>query len=384
MFLSQRASLAAPLLADAKEEAEALVRQAENQPLTDGGLITDALLSKALHLDPENHEARVLRERLYQMVVPRWHFPMLGDEARNKAYARAIAAKVRPGDIVLDIGTGAGLTAMLAAKAGAGHVYTCEMQPMIAEAAKRVIAENGLSEQITVLSKPSHALVIGEDLPERADVVISEIVDSVLLGEGALATLAHAMTDLAKPGARAIPERGRLMAQPVESAGLRALWRPEQAEGFDLEAFHHFANVAQLTPNDFTALAPRALGDATRLFDFDFTRPDTDPDRRDVALSCSETGTVHAVLVSFRMALSPGIHLSNGLLSAGHWGRIAVLCDQAEAVNPGDVLPVTAQHDAAQFSLCIYGVTRAAQESLQPLPGNGLSAQTIGLYHNAS
>ncbi|WP_240705313.1 50S ribosomal protein L11 methyltransferase [Pacificoceanicola onchidii] len=382
MFLSQRA--AAPSLSpDAKEEAEALVRQASEQPLTDGGLVTDHLLTEALRRDPANHAARTLRERLYQMFVPRWHFPMLGDTRRNHAYARAIAARVRPGDIVLDIGTGAGLTAMLAARAGAGHVYTCEMQPMIAEAARHVIATNGLSEKITVICKPSQALELGVDLPERADVVISEIVDSVLLGEGALGALAHAMRELAKPGARAIPERGRLMAQPVESAGLLDLWRPARAEGFDLSAFHRFASVAQLTPNDFIATAPRALGEPVRLFDFDFTRPDTDPDRRDVALPCSEDGTAHAVLVSFRMALSPGIHLSNGIHATGHWGRIAVLCDRPEAVTPGDVLPVTAQHDAAQLSLCIHPVSRAAQESLQPLPVNGLTAGTITLCQNA-
>ena len=92
----------------------------------------------------------MLQERLHQMFVPRWHFPMLADSARNRAYARAIAAKVRPGDVVLDIGCGAGLTAMLAARAGARHVYTCEQQPLIAQAARQVIRDNGLSDRITV------------------------------------------------------------------------------------------------------------------------------------------------------------------------------------------------------------------------------------------
>lgn len=358
--LPQRALSSVPH--EATQEAESLVRLATETPLSDGGLRTAHLLSEALARDPQHHEARILRERLFQLYVPRWHFPMLADRTRNRAYAEAIARSVRPGDIVLDIGTGAGLTAMLAARAGAAHVYTCEIQPLIAEAAKRVIAANGLSERITVLSKPSHDLILGVDLPEPADVVISEIVDSVLLGEGALATLSHAMLALARPDARAIPETGRLMAQPVESEGLLDLWRPGEAEGFTLAPFHRFASVAQLPPSDFAACAPRALGPATTLFEADFRRPDTRPARRMEDLPCTAAGTIHAVLASFEMTLCPGISLSNGMGAGGHWGRTAFLLDAPQQASPGDALRITAQHDTAQLSLCVHGrIDGAAQ-----------------------
>lgn len=337
------------------QEAERLVQQALTQPLTDGGLRTAQLLAEALAADPSHHQAQVLQERLYQRFVPRWHFPMLADSARNRAYAEAIAAKVQPGDVVLDIGCGAGLTAMLAARAGAKHVYTCEQQPLIAAAAERVIAANGLSDRITVLAKWSHEIVIGEDMPERADVVISEIVDTVLLGEGALATLTHAMAKLAKPEARAVPERGVLTAQLVESPTLMEQWRPQQAEGFDLSAFHHLANVAQMTPNDLTANDIRPLGPQEKLFSFDFTRPTLSPGRVARDLACSDLGLAHAVFVSFEMELAPGISVANGLQSGGHWGRTAFLLDQPRPVVAGDRLQVTAQHDAEKLSLAATG-----------------------------
>jgi protein arginine N-methyltransferase 7 len=304
-----------------------------------------------LSIDPYHHEAQILRERVYQMFVPRWHFPMLADEVRNRAYAEAIAAKVRPGDIVLDIGCGAGLTAMLAARAGAKHVYTCEQQPMIAQAAAEVIKQNGLADRITVIPKMSHNLEVGLDLPEPADVVISEIVDTVLLGEGALATLSHAMHMLAKPGARAIPERGTLKAQLVGSETLANLWRPQKAEGFKLDAFHHLANVAQITPHELSACHLKALGPATDLFQFDFFRPDMTPAQTTKSLACSAAGTIHAVFVFFEMDLSPGVSLSNNLGSGGHWGRTAFLLDRPISAEFCDFLPITASHDTTQFSL---------------------------------
>ena len=65
---------------------------------------------------------------------------MRDDGERTSAYARAIAAAA-PGKVCLDVGTGAlALLALLAAKAGAKHVYAVEANAEAAEAARATVA----------------------------------------------------------------------------------------------------------------------------------------------------------------------------------------------------------------------------------------------------
>ncbi|MDK1349185.1 50S ribosomal protein L11 methyltransferase [Streptomyces sp. 378] len=89
------------------------------------------------------------REIPIQQAIPPWHFAMMNDRERNHAYREAIETTVRPGDLVLDIGTGAGVTALMAARAG-GNVVTCESNAYTAFLADRVISANGYGDRVTL------------------------------------------------------------------------------------------------------------------------------------------------------------------------------------------------------------------------------------------
>src|SRR6188474_876833 len=78
------------------------------------------------------------------------HANMLLDVDRVAAFARAIAEVVRPGDVVVDVGAGTGILAILAAKAGARRVFAVERGPLstlIAGAA----ADSGVADVVTVV-----------------------------------------------------------------------------------------------------------------------------------------------------------------------------------------------------------------------------------------
>jgi len=80
----------------------------------------------------------------------RTHRQCVGDTSRTDLYTEAIAEVIRPGDVVVDVGTGTGILGMMACRAGARTVYAIEPDQII-ESARQVCAANGLAEQIIFL-----------------------------------------------------------------------------------------------------------------------------------------------------------------------------------------------------------------------------------------
>src|SRR5688572_4375318 len=90
---------------------------------------------------------------------PAWHFAMLNDEDRNRAIESAIAGLDLHGKIIFEIGTGCGVVALLFAKFGAAHVYSCEINPRMAEIARAVIGRTNLADRITLFRASSSEVI---------------------------------------------------------------------------------------------------------------------------------------------------------------------------------------------------------------------------------
>ncbi|KAL3284415.1 hypothetical protein HHI36_018575 [Cryptolaemus montrouzieri] len=161
----------------------------------------------------------------YHQEVARSSFAdMLHDTERNKLYEAALKIGIQKihekGEkaIVLDIGTGTGLLSMMAVRNGADKVIACEAFKPMSECALKVIELNGFKDRIQVIPKRSTQLTVGEtgDLKERCNILVTEVFDTELIGEGALSTFKHAHEVLLEKNCIVIPNSATIYAQVVE------------------------------------------------------------------------------------------------------------------------------------------------------------------------
>lgn len=258
-------------------------------------------IGQVLANHPDNERAVALYRTAMSRIVQPWHFPMMNDRLRNEAYDAAIRRAVTPDALVLDIGTGAGLLSMMAARAGARHVVTCEMTGPVAAKAKQIVARNGLEDRITVFNKPSQALTVGTDLPDRADVLVSEIFDSDLLSEGVLASLEDAHARLIKRDAKIIPRAASVMVMLAGGDQLKAMVQVDQAAGFDVGMFNQFM------PERFVFDGQRFkfdwLSEPIAALSFDFSRTRYPHEHRLVEIKASRSGLCLGVVQWLRIDL---------------------------------------------------------------------------------
>ncbi|XP_011504420.1 PREDICTED: protein arginine N-methyltransferase 7 [Ceratosolen solmsi marchali] len=161
----------------------------------------------------------------YQEIARSAFADMLHDHERNYKYYLGIKAaidkkhKAKEEANVLDIGTGTGLLSMMAAKCGADSIVACETFKPIAECAKRIIDKNGFSNKIKLIYKRSTKLTVGKDgdLLKRANILVTEVFDTELIGEGALSTFKHAQDFLLEKDSIVVPSSGTIWVQVVES-----------------------------------------------------------------------------------------------------------------------------------------------------------------------
>lgn len=143
-------------------------------------------------------------------VSPDIHIAMLRDRNRTATYCAALAATVTPDDVVVDIGTGTGILATRAALDGAKRVFAIESSG-IAEIAERVFAANAVADRVTLLRGRSTHL----SLPERATVLVTEIIGNEPFHEDILEVVLDARERLLTPDARIIPGHLEIFAVPV-------------------------------------------------------------------------------------------------------------------------------------------------------------------------
>jgi type II protein arginine methyltransferase len=304
-----------------------------------------ALLRDATLRFPDDADLRFSLSLQLSSMVAAWHIPMINDFERNDAYDEALVRAVKPGDLVLEIGTGSGIVAMMAARAGAGKVVTCEVVPALAEAAVETIARNGYADKITVVSKKSTRLEVGKDMPEKADVFVSELINIGMLAPNMLQILSHARRHLVKPEGAIIPAAARVYGALLECPLLAAINPVGKIAGFDMGNFDQFRSPAY-AQIDLAADPHRFLSAPFNALDFDFRVDMATRGVQQIAITVAEDGILHGVAFWFDLFMDDTItYQSASLARSNHWKQAADFFPTPIAVKAGDVIPLEVGYD---------------------------------------
>ncbi len=306
---------------------------------------------RALSIKPDLADAQANLRMVYSAIVPQWHFAMLSDSARNDAYEAAIRRAV-PGKRVLEVGTGAGLLAMMAARAGAATVDTCEAVGVIAREAASIVAKNGFADRIKVIPKHSTGIVIGRDIGARADVLITETFSSNLLDEAILPSVEHAHRHLLTENATVIPKAASAMGFLIGGDAVGGMLSAGRVKGFDLSPFNEFAPPRLVVP--LNGVAFERLSPDVELLRFDLAEAEFRMGGREVAVPVTGSGLCYGVALWIRLDLNDEVQYSNRPDSPGgssHWPNIIYRFPTPLMVSAGETLRLFARHDRAEINV---------------------------------
>ncbi|XP_065074013.1 protein arginine N-methyltransferase 7 [Ochlerotatus camptorhynchus] len=280
---------------------------------------------------------------------------MCHDWERNQKYDRALQLTIERLHAagkeahVLDIGTGSGLLSMMAVRAGADSVTACEAFRPMADCAERVIAANGMGDRIRLVKKKSTDVVIGagEDMERKANVLVTELFDTELIGEGAIATYRHALEHLLEADCRVIPDKATIYAQVVEcplaiswqvpkilsnSDGDVLLRTPEEIIDCRGSSAVFDVQLSQLPMESFNALS-----EPVPVFEFDWSSKEALEFKRHSRklVRAINSGIPQAVFMwwDLRMDLEGTVHLS----CAPFWAHLDF--SELKQKNQGTIIP---------------------------------------------
>ncbi|HEY0427500.1 MAG TPA: 50S ribosomal protein L11 methyltransferase [Pyrinomonadaceae bacterium] len=262
------------------------------------------------------------------------HREMIYDDVRTSAFSRAISEAVKPGDVVLDLGTGTGLLALMAVRAKARKVYAIEKTNIIEVAkanAKRVIG----SDIIEFLMADSRSV----ELPERVDVIVSEVIGHLVVEENMLDSMIDARDRFLKPGGIMVPNSAEMYFVPVENKQIYedeiGQWSKLVHE-IDLSASKDFAvnniYIGEFKEKQFLA-SPKVLltVDLARTTSLDMTFKG--------AFEIKRKGMLHGVAGWFVASLYADVRLSTAPNSKPtHWQQCFLPIKKPIPVHPGDIV----------------------------------------------
>lgn len=248
-------------------------------------------------------------------TFPTWHFSMLSDRIRNNTIFEGISRMDVEGKTVFEIGTGAGLIALLFARQGAKKVVTCEVNEELAELAQYNIDKAGFSDIVTVVNMKSSELIDKKILDFSPDIIFTETFDCGVIGEGYreiskdIQSISNDKT-IVLPGL--VTQYGCLV-NSEDMFGLNSV--QDDILGFDLSSINQYSSQCYF-PVKASVYNFESMSETFVLRPYDFKQGDVKVTHIDI--NPSVDSVCHGVLSYFVMDFN-GIRVSNDVSDVSHW-----------------------------------------------------------------
>ncbi|KAL5292280.1 PRMT7.2 family protein [Megaselia abdita] len=330
----------------------------------------------------------------YHQEVARAAFAdMLHDSERNQKYYAALKKEIAKLHAdgkeahVLDIGTGTGILSMMAVKSGADSVTACEAFMPMAICAEKIMKENKMWDKIKLIKKRSTDIILGEDMDKKANVLVTEVFDTELIGEGAIGIFNHAHKHLLTDDCVVIPSLSRVYAQVAETPQTASWDKPKMFASLDGdvllqtpkeileckgEAGVHDIQLSQLNTGQCNFIS-----EPIQIFEFDFMSKTPILENRtniakfqakthgtpfsiffwwdlnmdvegEIVLSCAPYWA-HPDFPELSKLASKDKPVQNVIPWRDHWMQAIYYIPKPQMVNPGDELVLTSNHDEYSF-----------------------------------
>lgn len=270
---------------------------------------------------------------------------MLADQQRMNFYHDAINRNIKTGDRVIDLGTGTGILAAFASRAGAGQVYAVDHSTII-EHAQRLAAENGINNVIfeDVHSKDLY-------LEEKVDVILHEQIGDFLFDEAMIPNVCDLRDRYLKPGGLILPSQFELFCEPMtlhDERRVPFIWELDDVHGFDFSSMSR----SRPTHSEYYGIASCDLGVVKHFLaepapivevDLHTVTETSMPLSVTLKRKVTQAGVLDGLVVYMKAKVDEDLVLSSSPLDskrAPHWGFRILRLEQSE-VEVGDELEVT-------------------------------------------
>lgn len=273
---------------------------------------------------------------------------MLADKVRMSFYHSVVSRLVKPGSVVLDLGTGTGILAAFAERAGAAKIYAVDHSKSALAVARKVAAANKL-DRIEWIQKHSSKF----ELPgkgAKVDIILHEQMGDCLFDEDMVKNVCDVRDRLLRPGGLIVPSCFDLFVEPVrfdDNRHVPFVWDLKvhgidftclkQTERLDDDYYHlrscdpHLVESFLCKPEPIYSIDLHTVLEGEMPLSVSFSRTVTNASRFD------------GFVVYFRARAGKDLSLSTGPHDpnrAPHWGY-RILRDECDTFEVGDSIDVT-------------------------------------------